>query len=115
MKLLSEYLTYINVDNSKMYLNEIFIMENLSTYKWIQINLEQSNIIYYLQPYIKLVDYNSDFYKTYNKKGGFTVYDIFQIILDFEIDRNKVDRKLLFNGLYWNEKKKGYQILWEDS
>ena len=113
MKLLTEYQTVIYVNDSIMYFDQFYTIENLSTYNTIRVNIDDSKMIYYKKPFIKIVDSESNFFKIYTKNKGFKLYDLFYSILDFEIERNKLNEDHSFHGLLWNAEKDGFLIKWK--
>ena len=116
MNLLSEFTATAIFDNSKLKFKHIYVIENLSTYQLIEIDTKNISKIYYHKDYLNLIDVKNNFYKTYYNKDGFTLDNLFNLVLDFE--NNRIDKgikelnNLEFNGLIWNSKNDGYQLLW---
>ena len=115
MNLLTEFKTNAIIKSNKLKFNTIYIVENLSTYQLIEIDNDNMSRIYFNKKNLRLFDGKSNFVKDYHNNNGFTLENLFNLILDFENQLFTNGFKLNnyeFNGLIWNSDFNYFQILW---
>ena len=112
MKLLSDFIADFSVNNFKLEFDDAYIIENLSTYALMKVNINNYSTTLYNDTTFKLFDENYE--KSYVSSSGFKLKDIINCILDFENTNPYalIKKKITFDGLKWNKKKEGFTIKW---
>ena len=112
MKLLSDFIADFSVNNSKLELDNAYIIENLSTYALIKVNINDNHNILYNYATFKLFDNNYE--KSYTSSSGFKLKDIINCIIDFENTNpySLTNKNITLDELFWNNKREGFNIKW---